>query len=336
MSKTIDLTNKTVLISRTDSIGDVVLTLPTCVWIKQQFPSCKLIFLGNTYTKPVISCVSAIDKILCWKDFENLPTIEKIQKISNEKIDVCLHIFPKKEVASLMKKAKIKDRIGTSHRAFHLLTCNHRLNFSRKKSDLHEAQLNFELLKPIGLNEIPSLNEISEMLSKAFKKPQINLNPEFSELKNAVILHPKSQGSALEWPLEKYKLLAEKLLEKGKTVVFTGTENEGKLFRDFIPTQENCHDLTGKMTLEELIVFISQSESLVACSTGPLHLAGILGIKTIGLFSSRKPIHPGRWKALGTNVFPLEFDSNCEICHKGKHCSCIQKIEVDKVLEILA
>ena len=335
MSKIIDLANKTILISRTDSIGDVVLTLPLCVWIKSHFPFCKIIFLGNTYTKPVISCLKEIDLVLCWKDFENLPSNEKVQKIIDLKIDVCLHVFPKKEIASLMKKAKIKNRIGTSHRAFHLLTCNHRLNFTRKKSDLHEAQLNFELLKPFGLKEIPSFEEFSSSLSKSFTAPKIDLEKGFFNIKNAVILHPKSQGSALEWPLEKYKILAEKLLDKGEIVVFTGTENEGKLIRSFIPIHKDCYDLTGKMSLEELIVFISQSKTLVACSTGPLHLAGILGIQTIGFFSSRKPIHPGRWKALGKNVNILEFDSNCAVCKKGKSCSCMQNINVESVLELI-
>ncbi len=335
MSKIIDLANKTILISRTDSIGDIVLTLPLCVWIKSHFPSCKIIFLGNTYTKPVILCLKEIDLVVCWKDIENLPYNEKVQKIIDLKIDVCLHVFPKKEIASLMKKAKIKDRIGTSHRAYHLLTCNHRLNFTRKKSDLHEAQLNFELLKPFGLTEISTFEEISTSISKSFTFPTIALEKDFFNIKNAVILHPKSQGSALEWPLEKYKILAEKLIENGEIVVFTGTENEGKLIKSFIPHHENCYDLTGKMSLEELIVFISQSKTLVACSTGPLHLAGILGIQTIGLFSSRKPIHPGRWKALGKNVTILEFDSNCEECKKSKTCSCIQNIKVESILKLI-
>jgi len=36
-----------------------------------------------------------------------------------------------------------------------------------------------------------------------------------------------------------------------------------------------------------------------------MHLSGILGLKTIGLFSSIKPIHPGRWSALGKKVTNL-------------------------------
>lgn len=331
MQSFVDLNHKTILISRTDSIGDVVLSLPLCVYIKEKFPTCKIIFLGNTYTHAVISLLPQIDEIISWKEIENLPLVDKIQLIRSKHIDVCLHVFPKKEIASLMKKAKIPVRIGTSHRAFHLLTCNIRLNFTRKNSDLHESQLNFELLKPFGFDKIPSLEEIENKLVSSIRLPEIKSDKDFFSIKNAIILHPKSQGSALEWPIEKYINLAYKLILQGEKVVFTGTENEGEQFRKLIPKNENCFDLTGKMTLQELIVFIAQSKALVACSTGPLHLAGILNIKAIGLFSSRRPIHPGRWKPLGNGSQYFVYDANCEACKKGKVCKCIQNITVEEV-----
>ena len=67
MSSGIDLTNKRIIISRTDSIGDVMLTLPLCAWIKEKFPSAHLIFLGNSYTHPVINCFQPIDQFADWK-----------------------------------------------------------------------------------------------------------------------------------------------------------------------------------------------------------------------------------------------------------------------------
>ena len=87
-----------------------------------------------------------------------------------------------------------------------------------------------------------------------------------------------------------------------------------------------------KLNLNQLICLISSCEALVACSTGPYHIAGISGIKAIGLFSPRKPIHPGRWKALGDKSVALVFDSSCSNCKKGKVCSCIENISVQSVL----
>lgn len=324
-----------IIISRTDSIGDVMLTLPMCVWMKKNVPNATLIYLGRGYTQAIVDCFSVVDEFVDWKLIENLPTSQRSEALKELKADVIIHVFPNKDIAALAKKARIPMRIGTSHRSFHLLSCSHRLNFTRKNSVLHESQLNFELLKPLGLTVIPSLEEVMSMTA-AFKVEHCKLP---SDLLNSleknnktVVLHPKSQGSALEWPLESYLKLANELISKGYTVYFTGTEQEGDLFRSSLPINDNIIDLTGKLSLKELIYFISQVKNLVACSTGPLHIAGFLGVRAIGLFSPRKPIHPGRWQPLGTNVRVLVFDPNCPICKKKKSCQCIQEISVDSVL----
>ena len=322
-----------IIISRTDSIGDVILTLPLCVWLKKQFPQTELVFLGRTYTKDIIACFDVVDTFLNFDDFSSLPTSERIARL---KADCIIHVFPNREIAVLSKKAKIPMRIGTAHRIFHLLTCNYRLNFSRKRSLLHESQLNFELLKPLGFNETPSFDSLFQSLNH-FNIPTVSLPTEFSgiDLSNTIILHPKSQGSAVEWPLEKYIELALVLVQQQKIVIFTGTENEGKVFSAILPVHPQIIDSSGKLNLKQLILLISSCEALVACSTGPYHIAGISGIKAIGLFSPRKPIHPGRWRALGDKSVALVFDSSCSNCKKGKACSCIENISVQSVLSAI-
>ena len=323
-----------ILISRTDSIGDVLLTLPFCAWLKNQFPTAKLTFLGRNYTQSVIESFTVIDSFIALEQLNNQPTLEKVNQL--KAFDCIIHVFPNKEIASLAKKAKIPIRIGTSHRLFHLLTCNKKVDFTRKNSDLHEAQLNFELLKPLGLKEIPSFASIQDA-GVNFKVQATELPLEIASLdfKNVVILHPKSQGRAIEWPIEKYIELALELVKAGKTVCFTGTENEGVLFRDLLPKNAAIIDTSGKLTLQQLQLLISKSYALVACSTGPYHIAGLCGIKAIGLFSARKPIHPGRWKALGKNAVALVYDENCTSCKSKNACVCIQSISVEKVMQQL-
>lgn len=325
-----------ILISRTDSIGDVMLTLPMCVWLKQTFPNATLIYLGKNYTQPVVDCFSVVDEFIDWNEFEQVPTALKLSKFRALEIDTIIHVFPNKEIAQLAKKAKVQHRIGTSHRGFHFLTCNHKVNFTRKNAVEHEAQLNFHLLKPFGLKEIPSFETVQSMV-EFFKVPAIHLPKEipFNGLSKNIILHPKSQGSAVEWPMESYLKLAKKLIQNDWTVYFTGTEKEGLLFRDSLPQEEKIIDLTGKLTLTELISFIARVNALVACSTGPLHISGFVNTHTVGLFSPRIPIHPGRWQPLGKNVTTLVFDPSCKDCRKKKKCTCVQKITVESVFQAI-
>lgn len=337
--KAIDLHNKRIVISRTDSIGDVMLTLPLCAWIKKNFPTATIVFLGKGYTRAVVESYQTVDDFEDWEDYSNLTSTEQRIKFAFLQADVLIHVFPNKEIAKLAKKVVIPVRIGTSHRSYHRFTCTHRPNFTRKRSELHEAQLNHELLRPLGLSEIPSLDELISTVNY-FKAPRVELPADLDKAilgaSKSVILHPKSQGSAKEWPMTNYLKLTDALIAKGYTVYFTGTAAEGALFREHLPAHERIIDTTGKLSLKQLIAFIGKVDCLVACSTGPLHLAGFLGIATIGFFSPKRPIHPGRWKALGPNVTILVNDPACSKCSKKQDCNCIEKISVEAVIDEIA
>jgi ADP-heptose:LPS heptosyltransferase len=231
---------------------------------------------------------------------------QQLEWMIAKEVDVFIHVFPRKEIARLAKKANIAIRIGTAHRVFHIMSCNKLVNFSRKRSDLHEAQLNVKLLAPLGIKKNYSLKQLSELL--VFTKiPELteSLKHFLKSDKKKVILHPKSQGSAVEWGVDKFIQLAQSLDSKSYDIFITGTEKEAESFRDKLPKQDNIHDLSGKMSLDDLVAFISMSDALVAASTGPLHIAGICNIQAIGLFQEKKPIHSGRWKPLGNHVVIL-------------------------------
>ncbi|PKR81948.1 glycosyl transferase family 9 [Brumimicrobium salinarum] len=328
--KVIDLNRKTILISRTDSIGDVILTLPICSWIKANFEDTKIIFLGKSYTVEVLQCFPFIDHIVELNEWEAFSMEKQATLLAERDVDVFIHVFPNKHLARLANKAKIPFRIGTSHRLYHLTTCNVRPNFTRKKSDKHEAQLNFSLLENAGVNQLPSIDEIKELMTEF--KPKVSLNGFLKKClerpQKKIILHTKSQGSAVEWPIENYIELAHRLVAKEYTVYFSGTEKEGKQFRSFLPDNDSIIDISGRSSLGEFITFISQCDALVACSTGPLHIAAVLGIKAIGLYTDLRPMHPGRWAPIGKNSIALTADTK-----KPPQLEDIHLIKVEDVLE---
>ena len=330
----IDWNGKRVIISRTDSIGDVLLTLPIVAWLKEKYPAITILFLGKGYTKSIVEGYALVDEFIDWNDYQGAAKKEQVLLFSKLRADAIIHVFAQKEIATLAKKTKIKTRVGTSHRLFHLWTCTDRINFTRRKSKLHESQLNHALLKPFGLVDLPSLEKV-KATTVNFHIPEIQLPKAFVLDEEYTIFHPKSQGSAKEWPVESYFEAALILANKGQKVVFTGTDSEGESFRNQLPTHENILDSTGKLSLEQLMVLIQKARNLVACSTGPLHIAAYSGINTIGLYSPRVPIHPGRWSALGKKVNILVNDINCADCAAKKDCNCVSNISIAKVLEKL-
>jgi len=321
-----------IIISRTDNLGDVLLTLPLAGFLKRENPSIIIYFIGKSYTRPLIECSGAIDFFL---DRESL--LQNPAQLKAIRADAILFVFPDKAIAKIAKEAKIPIRIGTSHRWWHWLYANRLHNFSRRNTDLHEAQLNFKLLQPLGYDIIPSLNNIADWY--ALTPPILSESLKRTLLPNQkhVILHPKSKGSAREWHLDKfYQLIAQ-----NPTYQFfiTGIQEESEAIQAQKPALfdlPNVTNLAGKLSLKELIAFIAAADALVAASTGPLHIAAALGIKAIGIFPPMKPIHPTRWQPIGKQAHTLVLNKDCNACRKKLPCYCMEAIKVQDVEALLS
>ncbi len=326
------------IISRTDGIGDVVLTLPIAGILKQRYPNCYICFLGEKYTKPIIDCCKHIDAFLNWTNIKKLPYEKQVSFLKKLSADEIIHVFPRKEIAKLGKSAKIPVRTGTRNRLYHWIYCNNLIKLSRKKSELHEAQLNTILLSNSQTHTIPSLEEISTLYGLERIKPLSNhLQKHIVKDKINLILHPKSKGSAREWGLENYASLISTLPQEKYNILLTGTEEEGRLYRDLLVSPYPfVHDLSGKLSLEELISLINASDALVACSTGPLHIAASLNKLAIGIYPPIRPMHPGRWAPIGKNAHVLVLNKECNLCRKTSDCQCIRSIKPEQVIKILS
>lgn len=310
---------KNIIISRTDSIGDVVLTLPVTQILKKHFPGIRIAFLAKAYTKPVIDACIYVDQFIDINDF-----LEKKILINGEQPQAILHVFPVSIIAKRAKQLKIPLRIGTTGRIYHWLNCNRLVNLSRKKSDLHESQLNLKLLKALGIEDNTSLGEMSYLFGLERLEPLDNafarlITPE----KYNLILHPKSQGSAREWGLDNFIKLVELLAPSQFTIFISGTEKERELLQPLFDAVGNrVTDITGTMSLGQFISFINACNGLVANSTGPLHIAAALGKDAMGIYPPMRPIHPGRWAPVGAHAKYFVVDKYCEDC-KGNRVPCI-------------
>lgn len=328
--------NPVIIISRTDSIGDVVLTLPMTGIIKQFILGSKIIFLGRNYTKDVIALSEHVDEFVSYDDILKLNSSEQIEAFKKLNATHIIHVFPVKEIAHLAKKAGIKNRIGTTNRLWHWFTCNIKISLSRKNSDLHEAQLNTKLLTPFGIKQDFSLEELVSAYGftkiPALEKTHSDL---IDNTKTSIILHPKSKGSAREWGLDNFSQLISQLDKTKHQIFISGTAQEGELVKDLITKHPEVINLTGKLSLQQFIAFINQCDVLIAASTGPLHIAAALEKKAIGLFAPMHPIHPGRWKPIGKQANYLVLNKDCSDCRKTMNCHCIREIKIKEVINLI-
>jgi len=329
---------KRIIISRTDSIGDVILTLPLAGVLKRQFPDTELVFLGRSYTEEVIHACEHIDSFLNWDEISSLGKQDSISVMASVQADLIIHVFPRREIAVMARKAKIPNRLGTTNRLYHWGNCNRLVSLSRKRSELHEAQLNIKLVKSItGITNI-SLEEIGKLyglsrtalLENSFKDM---IDPQ----RKNIILHPRSKGSAREWGVINFIELIDLLPDNKYKIFVSGTKEEGEmLIPSGIFNNKRVTNICGMMSLGQFISFIAECDSLVAASTGPLHLAAALGIQAIGIYPPIRPMHPGRWAPIGEKATSLVKGGECNDCISGGACRCmteINPISVKKLLE---
>lgn len=292
-----------IILSRTDSIGDVMLTLPMAGLLREHWPGVRITFLGRGYTAPILHRCRHVDQVLTLEELAASDPVKSLRAIG---ADALVHVFPHKQVAQWAARAGIAWRIGTAHRWWHWTTCTHRVAFSRRRSDLHEAQLNLKLLRPFGITELPDM-ERSATLS-GFIPPALDekLRGYFRTDRKHLVIHPRSKGSAVEWGLDRCTALIGALDPTCWHVFVTGTSAEAEDYRERLPLHlSHVTDTGGQLTLEELMALIAASDALVAASTGPLHIAAACGIRAIGLFAPQRPIHPGRWAPIGKDAHAL-------------------------------
>lgn len=319
-----------ILICRTDNIGDVVLTLPLAGYLKQLIPGVKIDMLCRAYAAPVVGCCRFIDRALALEEVD----IDRL--FTDERYDTVIFAFPHRALSRAARRARVPNRVGSSHRLHHWLTCNRLAHFSRVRSRLHEAQLNFALLKPLGIDHVPALSEIGPLYG--LQAPRSNeADALFGAAPFNLILHPKSNGNGREWPLARYAELAERLgSDPGIAIWVTGSRAEGELLArqaGALLARPNVRNLCGQCDLRGLVSLIGQADGLIASGTGPLHVAAALGRNTLGLFPPIQPIDIARWGALGTNAASLSAERACDSCTGEQACTCMAAIGADQVAE---
>ncbi|HEY1871773.1 MAG TPA: glycosyl transferase family 9, partial [Chitinophagaceae bacterium] len=104
-----------IIISRTDSIGDMILALPVAKILKDKYPNITVTILGKEYTKAIALACEYVDAFIDIKDFfkENI-------FVNKKKPGTIIFLNTDAKVAERAYKLKIPIRIGPGRNFSHL------------------------------------------------------------------------------------------------------------------------------------------------------------------------------------------------------------------------
>ena len=137
---------KNVLISRTDRLGDVVLTLPLVSECKRNFTNAKVWMLVSKYTGELIEGYDDIDEVVYREDFYSRSEMKEFFKKSG--IDMVIHAFPRPDISYAAFLARVKYRVGTSTR-WYSFAYNYKVKQHRSECAQNEADYNLDLLESV-------------------------------------------------------------------------------------------------------------------------------------------------------------------------------------------
>jgi ADP-heptose:LPS heptosyltransferase len=209
---------------------------------------------------------------------------------------------------------------------------------------LHEAQYCMDLARAIGVvtnNLTPELyvSQQEQHWARAFFRELGIQDSSYN-----VVIHSGCRKTSPNWSEGKYFQLITAMLQKDTSrrvhILLTALEMSNGFLQQIAALKDHrIHNITPEIgPLPKLISVIGASDALVASSTGPLHLASGLGIKTVGIFCSRPLFCAARWGALGPMAINLDVSEEyCSAhCHaQGDRCAFENGISVGDVLQHL-
>jgi len=239
-------------------------------------------------------------------------------------------LFPERRICRLLYRAGLPIRIGTAGR-FHSVFFTHRLIHSRKANKKHEFEYNLDFLiyfhggktitRPAVFSSSKELDNAARILGdNGVKRP-------------FVVVHPGSGGSAECWPMSQFVRLTTRLEEFGCRVVITGSESEGESVAGIADDLGvRVTKITGLTDLRTLAAVLSLASTVVANSTGPLHLAAATGTTVVGLYPGKRIMSPIRWGPIGEGHRVIQPTTDRCACPEGQ-CRCMETITVEDVAE---
>jgi heptosyltransferase-3 len=331
-------TPRRILISRSDALGDSLLTLPLCGMLRERYPAAEIFYLGRGYTRPYIEHSRNVSSVLAWDEIAALQRRDRPRVLRDLHADVVLHVFPRREIASLGRRAGIPRRIGTARRWYHWLNCTELVRVSRRDSAWHEAQLNTLVAGSLlGLSEPPPLEALGSRFALVPPAPAAAVRARLDAHRFNLVLHPLNAQHSARWPLEHFAELVRTLPDDEYNVIVTGAGGDRAVLRSWMnalarPTTE-AFDLDPL----DFMALVAGTDGLIAPSTGPLHLAAALGTNALGIFPHADSTSQlRRWRPLGPRAEVITPRTPCLDCAQlGSECGCLSQVTAADVRTVV-
>jgi ADP-heptose:LPS heptosyltransferase len=154
-----------------------------------------------------------------------------------------------------------------------------------------------------------------------------------------VALAPGTGNAIKQWGAARFARVASALHKEASCrFILIGGESDkadAALVAAALPSDQYL-DAVGKLDISDVPLALAGADLFIGNDTGPTHMAALMGIPTVNIFSGIADINI--WRAKGPNVITLYASVECAPCRLGKleDCSyghiCLKSISEDDVI----
>jgi len=333
-----------ILITRLDSIGDVVLSTPILKPIKKRYPNAIINYLLSSQSQDIILGNPSVDEVIVYdapwhfskgivEDVKNYLKILRL--LRRKKYDLVLDLEGNAKsifFISFMSKAPVRvsrDWTGGGY----LLT--KAVPWHEKK---HMVEYQADVARAIGVE----INDYEPLINLGPKeKEYVDMVFKQNNIKSEKFLSILSIGTRRVtkcWPPERFAEIGDWMIRSfDARIVITGAPNEMKIakgIRDIM--EEDACVLAGKTkSLKQLAAVMERASLVIGNDSGPMHIASAMKTPSISLFSSGLP---SEYRPYGNiHLFIQKGNIDCRPCAERKCIRpegfCMDLITVEDVKE---
>ncbi|MBU6271217.1 MAG: putative lipopolysaccharide heptosyltransferase III [Betaproteobacteria bacterium] len=306
-----------VLVTKLRHHGDVLLAAPVIGALARHAPQAQIDALVYAETAPMLlnhpglSQVHRIDR--AWKRSgpwrQALAEWRLLRALRARRYDLVVHLSVHPRGAWLVRLLRPRWSVGPElsrpgRHAWWRNSFTHRYP-AQSHPERHTVETNLDSLRALGL-PIGEADKAVTLVAGAPAESAIDQRLAALGLPRGgfIHVHPMSRWRFKCWPSERVAALCETLAARGWPVVITAAPDPQELAL-IAQVLARCpaaggiapriHDLSGKLSLEELAALTARARLFVGVDSAPMHMAAAVGTPTVGIFGPSRDREWGPW-----------------------------------------
>jgi heptosyltransferase-2 len=332
-----------ILVKEVNWLGDLVMSLPALKALRRGFPKARLSVLVKRELASFFDGSTWIDEVIPYRVGSGLEGIGDRRRIVAElrarRFDLAL-LMPKSFEAALWAAlGGVRRRVGYATDGRSILLTD-RVRFDSGLRGRHQAHDYLHLVSA-ALGSSGDASDCApdvDAASRARMSEWLDARRRTAGGKLVALAAAAAYGPAKEWPAERYAALIDLLARRhaAECVLVGGPSEREKCYRVAAACASAPLVAAGETGVGELLALLSLCDGFAGNDSGAMHVAGALGIPTVGIFGSTDAQRTG---PLGPRTRILYHAIECSPCLQRTcrfgHYDCLRRIEAEEVVGAL-